>query len=154
MQLSPLTGHGIDAVPIEDTIRGVAVLLDFDQQIAGTEGVKTSCRQKYGVTGFCSILLSDADRPLFRRARRLRTPSRDLVRNRQEERFRHPSGSASANTILFLVRRPSLGGGSFRWCTCRDSFSCASRSLTSSRKARRGGNIAENRLSLLRPQFM
>src|SRR6266576_2347799 len=40
----------IDAVPIENTIRGVAVLLDLNQDITGAYGVKSARGKKHGVT--------------------------------------------------------------------------------------------------------
>jgi len=51
VELAGLTGI-IAPVPIEDTIRRVAVLLDFDEKIACAHCVKTSGRKKCGVTWF------------------------------------------------------------------------------------------------------
>lgn len=51
MQLSRPAGI-IFPVPIEDAIRRVAVLLDFDQDIAAADPVKSAGRQKHRVAGF------------------------------------------------------------------------------------------------------
>src|ERR1700730_4552559 len=50
MQLPRLTVV-IDAVPIINTIRGVTVLLDLDQNIAGADCMKSAGRQKNGIAG-------------------------------------------------------------------------------------------------------
>ena len=151
MQLSPLTGHGIDAVPIEDTIRGVAVLLDFDQQIAGTEGVKTSCRQKCGVTGFCSNLMDVIGHCSIAQGV-FELLARDLVMKSQKQ-FGARIGLGNVPEFCFWFAAQS-GGGSFRWVHLQRKFLVRIEKFDEQRKARRGGNIAENRLSLLRPQFM
>ena len=47
MQLAWFASCLIDAVPIEHAIRGVAVLLDFDQQISRAHGMEPASRQKH-----------------------------------------------------------------------------------------------------------
>ena len=49
MERSWLAGV-IDAVPIENTIRGVAVLLNFNQDITSANGVKSACGKEHRVT--------------------------------------------------------------------------------------------------------
>ena len=53
MQLSRFA-FVIDAVPIEHAISRVAILLDFDEEIAGADCVKASSRKKHSIAGFDS----------------------------------------------------------------------------------------------------
>src|SRR5437867_7545360 len=151
MQLSPLTGRGIGAVPIEDPIRGVAVLLDFDQQIAGTDGVKTSCRQKYGVTGFCSNLMDVIGHCSIAQGV-FELLARDLVMKSQKK-FGARIGVGNVPEFCFCLAAQSAGG-SFSWMHLQRKFLVRVEKFDEQRKARRGGNIAENRLLPLGPQFM
>ena len=62
----------VDAIPIEDAICGVAVLLNLDEQIAAADGVKTSRREEHGVAGFDANRVNTVcDSPLFDRVSEL-----------------------------------------------------------------------------------
>ena len=58
MQLSRLASCGIHAVPIEHAIGGVAILLDFNEHVAGPHGVKTASWKEHGVARFNGNLVN------------------------------------------------------------------------------------------------
>ena len=49
VQIPLLAGRRVCAVPIEHTVSRIAILLDFDQQIAGAYRVNTAGREENGI---------------------------------------------------------------------------------------------------------
>src|SRR6478752_10056281 len=64
----------VNAIPIEEAKRRVAVLLNLDQQIAGADCMQASARDKDGVTGVHAQAIHELESPAIAdRALELRT---------------------------------------------------------------------------------
>src|SRR5204863_1091302 len=61
VQIPLRAGRRIGAVPIEHPVRGIAILLDFDQQIACAYRMHTAGREEHGITWLSSNSMNMID---------------------------------------------------------------------------------------------
>src|SRR2546421_3272765 len=150
MQLPRVT-FVIEAVPIKDAISCVAVLLNFDQNVAATDSMKSTGWKKHRVT----LLHAHRVDMLGARSGAQRFVEFSATDRflKSDKQFSVRFGCGDVPTFRFRFAA-KFGRDFFRRMNLQGKFFLRIKQFDQQWKARRARNIAEDFLSMLAPKFV
>jgi hypothetical protein len=151
VQIPLRAGCRIGSVPIERPVSRVAILLDFDQQIAGAYGMNAAGRKENGIACLNGNSVNVIDHGALAKSL-LKAVPRDRLTKSKEELGVRMRGGHVPKLALWLASQPA--GNIVRRMHLQRQLFLRIENFDEQRKTWSLGNIPKDFVSLLGPQFV